>query len=104
MKVAELEKRVNAAEVKYNAAAEAAEEVNREVKNCDAKIKEITGGKIKSVQKKRDDAQKQLDKMRKEITRLEVEIKTSEREIKKCEDKVGIWNIFSHFRNFINLI
>jgi len=87
-KVAELEKEVKAAEAKYDKAAEAAQEVHNEVKTCDAKIKEITGSKIKSVQKKRDDAQNKLDKMKKEITRLEVEIKTSERDLKKCGDKI----------------
>ena len=41
---------MKAAEAKYDKAAEAAQEVHNEVKTCDAKIKEITGSKIKSVQ------------------------------------------------------
>ena len=45
-----MEKEVKAAEAKYDKAAEAAQEVHNEVKTCDAKIKEITGSKIKSVQ------------------------------------------------------
>lgn len=63
-------------------------QVEREVRKCDAKIKEITGGKVKTIQKKLDDSKKQLDKMKKEMTRLEVEIKNGERELKKSLDKV----------------
>jgi peptidoglycan hydrolase CwlO-like protein len=62
--------------------------VAQEVRKCDAKIKEITGGKVKTVQKKLEDAKKQLDKIKKEITRLEVEIKDGERQLKKSLDQV----------------
>ncbi len=63
------------------------------MRSCDAKIKEITGGKVKTIQKKLDDAKKQLDKMKKEMTRLEVEIKNGERELKKSVDKVCLVHI-----------
>jgi len=88
-RVAELEKVVRAAESKYDAASEKAGEVEIKVKNCDNKIKEITGTKIKSVQKKRDEAATRLDKIKKEITRLEVETRNNEREQKKCADKIS---------------
>merc|ERR1719233_2010498 len=80
--------RVAAAQEVYDDADGKAKVVEKEVKACDAKIKEITGGKIKSVQKKLDDAKKQLDKIKSEITRLEVEIKTATRNLKKCTEKV----------------
>ena len=41
--MAELEKRVKAAQAKYDEAAEKSDAVDREVKRCDARIKEITG-------------------------------------------------------------
>ena len=80
--------RINAAQKVYDAANERAQVVEKDVKACDAKIKEITGGKIKSVQKKLEDTKKQLDKVKTEITKLEVEIKTSERNLKKSIDKI----------------
>merc|ERR1719466_364809 len=80
--------RVSAAQEVYDEADGNAKVVEKEVKSCDAKIKEITGGKIKSVQKKLDEAKKQLDKIKAEITRLEVEIKSATRNLKKCNDKV----------------
>merc|ERR1711994_517934 len=80
--------RINAAQKVYDVANEKAEVVEQDVKACDAKIKEITGGKIKSVQKKLEDTKKQLNKVKTEITKLEVEIKTSERNLKKCLDKI----------------
>ena len=80
--------RINAAQKDYDAANEKAEVVEKDVKACDAKIKEITGGKIKTVQKKLEDTKKQLTKVKTEITKLEVEIKTSERNLKKCLDKI----------------
>jgi len=88
-RVAELEKVVRAAESKYDAASDKAGEIEIKVKNCDSKIKEITGTKIKSVQKKRDEAATRLDKIKKEITRLEVETRNNEREQKKCNDKIA---------------
>jgi len=87
-KVAELDKLVKAAEATYDAATDKASEIEVKVKNCDAKIKEITGTKIKSVQKKRDEAATRLDKIKKEITRLEVETRNSERDMKKSTDKI----------------
>lgn len=87
-RVAELDKAVKAAENKYDAANDKASEIQVKVKNCDSKIKEITGTKIKSVQKKRDEASTRLDKIKKEMTRLEVETRNSERDMKKCQDKI----------------
>merc|ERR1712038_763855 len=87
-KVKEMMMRINTAQKIYDAANEKAEVVEKDVKACDAKIKEITGGKIKSVQKKLEDTKKQLNKVKTEITKLEVEIKTSERNLKKCLDKI----------------
>merc|ERR1719233_2139797 len=86
--VKEMMTRVAAAQEVYDDADGKAKVVEKEVKACDAKIKEITGGKIKSVQKKLDDAKKQLDKIKSEITGLEVEIKTATRNLKKCTEKV----------------
>ena len=80
--------RINAAQEVYDAANEKAQVVEKDVKACDAKIKEITGGKIKSAQKKLEDTKKQLDKVKSEITKLGVEIKTSERNLKKSMDKI----------------
>ena len=87
-KVKEMMERINAAQKVYDVANEKAEVVEKDVKACDAKIKEITGGKIKSVQKKLEDTKNQLNKVKAEITKLEVEIKTSERNLKKCLDKI----------------
>ena len=86
--VKEMMARINAAQKVYDAANEKAEVVEKDVKACDDKIKEITGGKIKTVQKKLEDTKKQLTKVKTEITKLEVEIKTSERNLKKCLDKI----------------
>merc|ERR1712240_947566 len=86
--VKEMQARMAAAQKVYDDADGKAKVVEKEVKECDAKIKEITGGKIKSVQKKLDDSKKQLDKIKSEITRLEVEIKTATRNLKKCTEKV----------------
>jgi len=86
--VKEMQARMTAAQAVYDEADGNAKVVEKEVKSCDAKIKEITGGKIKSVQKKLDEAKKQLDKIKAEITRLEVEIKSATRNLKKCNDKV----------------
>ena len=89
-RVKEMQARIDAAQEVYDEADGNAKVVEKEVKACDAKIKEITGGKIKSVQKKLDDSKKQLDKIKSEITRLEVEIKTATRNLKKCTEKVEI--------------
>ena len=86
--VKKMQKRIDAAQKVYDEANANAQVVERDVKACDAKIKEITGGKIKSIQKKLEDSKKQLDKVKAEITRLEVEIKSSERNLKKCTDKI----------------
>merc|ERR1719348_1792667 len=83
-----MQSRIDAAQEVYDEANSNASVVEKDVKACDAKIKEITGGKIKSIQKKLDDSKKQLDKVKAEITRLEVEIKSSERNLKKCTDKI----------------
>merc|ERR1719147_272809 len=79
---------MDSAQKVYDEANANAQVVEKDVKACDAKIKEITGGKIKSIQKKLVDSKKQLDKVKAEITRLEVEIKSSERNLKKCTDKI----------------
>merc|ERR1712112_326571 len=55
-RVTEMKKRIDEAQGVYDEADSKAKVVEREVKSCDTKIKEITGGKIKSVQKKLDDA------------------------------------------------
>eukprot|EP00090_Calanus_glacialis_P026751 TRINITY_DN42055_c0_g1_i1.p1 TRINITY_DN42055_c0_g1~~TRINITY_DN42055_c0_g1_i1.p1 ORF type:complete len:1294 (+),score=513.23 TRINITY_DN42055_c0_g1_i1:38-3919(+) len=86
--VKEMQTRMAAAQEVYDEANDKAQVVQKEVKACDVKIKEITGGKIKSVQKKLDDAKKQLDKIKTEMTRLEVEIKSATRNLKKCTEKV----------------
>lgn len=86
--VQKMQSRIDAAQEVYDEANSNASVVEKDVKACDAKIKEITGGKIKSIQKKLDDSKKQLDKVKAEITRLEVEIKSSERNLKKCTDKI----------------
>merc|ERR1719347_775941 len=80
--------RINAAQKVFDAANEKALVVEKDVKACDAKIKEITGGKIKSVEKKLEETKKQLSKVKEEITKLEVQIKTSERNLNKCLDKI----------------
>jgi len=86
--VKEMQARMTAAQSVYDEADGNAKVVEKEVKACDAKIKEITGGKINSVQKKLDEAKKSLDKIKAEITRLEVEIKSATRNLKKCNDKI----------------
>merc|ERR1719483_1739402 len=86
--VKEMQSRMSAAQEVYDEADGNAKVVEKEVKACDAKIKEITGGKIKSVQKKLDEAKKSLDKIKAEITRLDVEIKSATRNLKKCNDKI----------------
>ena len=87
-KVEKMQSRIDSAQQEYDDANERAQVVERDVKACDAKIKEITGGKIKGIQKKLDDAKKQLEKVKSEITRLEVEIKSSSRNLQKCADKI----------------
>lgn len=87
-RVAEMKKRIDAAQAVYDDADSKSKVVEKEVKSCDIKIKEITGGKIKSVQKKLDDAKKQLDKIKQEVTKLKVEIKTTDRNLKKCNDSI----------------
>jgi len=86
--VKKMQARIDKAQGVYDDANENAQVVERDVKACDAKIKEITGGKIKSIQKKLEDSKKQLEKVKTEITRLGVEIKSSERNLKKCMDKM----------------
>jgi len=86
--VEQMKSRMAVAQEAFDEADANAKVVEKEVKSCDARIKEITGGKIKSVQKKLDDSKKQLDKVKAEITRLEVEIKTATRNLKKCTERV----------------
>jgi len=86
--VAEMKKRIDAAQVVYDEAKAKAKVVEDEVKNCDVKIKEITGGKIKAIQKKRDEAVKKLEQFKSEITKLNVEIKSNERNLKKISEKL----------------
>merc|ERR1711962_1166402 len=87
-KVAALKKRIDAAQVVYDEANVAAEEVMKEVKKCDAQIKEITGGKVNAIKKKRDEAVKKLEQFNSEITKLNVEIKGNQRNLKKVTDKI----------------
>ncbi len=58
------------------------------MRSCDAKIKEITGGNVKTIQKKLDDSKKQLEKIKKEMIRLKVEITNGERELHRSQNKV----------------
>lgn len=85
-----MKKRIDAAQAEYDVADGAAQVVEKEVKNCNAKIKEVAGGKIKAIQKKRDEAVKKLDQFKSEITKLNVEIKGNERNLKKVNDKIEI--------------
>merc|ERR1711962_1066854 len=87
-KVAALKKRIDAAQVVYDEANVAAEEVMKEVKKCDAQIKEITGGKVNAIKKKRDEAAKKFEQFKSEITKLTVEIKGNQRNLKKVTDKI----------------
>jgi structural maintenance of chromosome 4 len=87
-RVAEMKKRITAAQGVYDKADDVAKVVQKEVKNCDVKIKEITGGKIKGIQKKKDEAVKKLEQFKSEITKLNVEIKSNERNLKKVNDKL----------------
>ena len=86
--VKRMQARIDDAQKVYDEANENAGVVENKVKACDAKIKEITGGKIKSIQKSLDESKKKLVKIKSEVTRLEVEIKSSERNLKKCTDKI----------------
>ena len=86
--VKRMQARIDEAQKVYDEANENASVVENQVKACDAKIKEITGGKIKSIQKSLDESKKKLIKIKSEVTRLEVEIKSSERNLKKCTDKI----------------
>jgi len=86
--VKRMQARIDEAQKVYDEANENAGVVENQVKACDAKIKEITGGKIKSIQKSLDESKKKLIKIKSEVTRLEVEIKSSERNLKKCTDKI----------------
>jgi len=87
-KVAEMTKKVDAAQKEHDKAAAPVDEIQHKVKEIDGKIKDITSTKIKPIQKKRDDATKNYEKMKTEVTRLEVETKTAVRTLKKCQDKV----------------
>ena len=87
-KVSVLKKRIEAAQLVYDDANVAAEVVMKEVKKCDAQIKEITGGKVNAIKKKRDEATKKLDQFNSEITKLTVEIKGNQRNLKKVTDKI----------------
>merc|ERR1711884_879819 len=60
----------------------------KEVKKCDAQIKEITGGKVNAIKKKRDEAAKKFEQFNSEITKLTVEIKGNQRNLKKVTDKI----------------
>ena len=86
--VQRMQARIDEAQGVYDEANEKAGVVEKQVKACDAKIKEITGGKIKSIQKSLNESKKKLENIKSEITRLEVEIKSSERNLKKCTDKI----------------
>ena len=86
--VTRMQARIDEAQKVYDGANEKAGVVENQVKACDAKIKEITGGKIKSIKKSLDESKKKLEKIKAEITRLEVEIKSSDRNLKKCTDKI----------------
>ena len=86
--VKRMQARIDDAQKVYDEANEKAGVVENQVKACDAKIKEITGGKIKSIKKSLDDSKKKLETIKAEITRLEVEIKSSDRNLKKCTDKI----------------
>ena len=87
-RVAALKKRIDAAQLVYDEANVAAEVVMKEVKKCDAQIKEITGGKVNAIKKKRDEAVKKFEQFNSEITKLTVEIKGNQRNLKKVTDKI----------------
>jgi len=87
-RVAAMTKRIEAAQAVHEDAAAKADVVQKEVKSCDAKIKEVTSGKIKAIEKKRNEAVKKLDQFKNEITKLNVEIKGNERNLKKVNDKI----------------
>ena len=87
-RVAALKKRIDAAQLVYDDANVAAEVVMKEVKKCDAQIKEITGGKVNAIKKKRDEAVKKFEQFNSEITKLTVEIKGNQRNLKKVTDKI----------------
>merc|ERR1719151_267456 len=87
-RVAALKKRIEAAQVVYDDANVEADVVVKEVKKCDAQIKEITGGKVNAIKKKRDEAAKKFEQFNSEITKLSVEIKGNERNLKKVNDKI----------------
>ena len=65
----------------YDKAAEEAGKVDAEVQKLHNKIMGITGGRMKTAQKKVDEVTNNLDKVRKEITKLRVAIKTAERSV-----------------------
>ena len=87
-RVAALKKRIEAAQVVYDDANVEADVVVKEVKKCDAQIKEITGGKVNAIKKKRDEAAKKFEQFNSEITKLTVEIKGNQRNLKKVTDKI----------------
>merc|ERR1719319_218072 len=65
-KVAEMTKKVDAAQKEHEKAAAPVDEIQHKVKEIDGKIKDITSTKIKPIKKKRDDATKAYEKLRAE--------------------------------------
>ncbi len=86
--LADLKKEEEKLQAVFDKAKEKVDDVNHQVKQLNAKIKEITGSKLKTISKTLDERKTQLEKVKKEITNLEVGIKSAERDVKKSKDKI----------------
>ena len=69
---AELNEQIEAAQAEAEAAKERSSGTEHEVKKLNAKIKEVTGGKLKELSKKLEKTRSQLEDVKAHITKLEV--------------------------------
>ncbi|XP_040571134.1 structural maintenance of chromosomes protein 4 [Lepeophtheirus salmonis] len=86
-KLSELRSELESLEEDSETATNNAKQVEDIVNKLNKQIKEIMGSKVKTVQKKLEEAKLTHEKLKKEITRLEVGIKSSDRDIEKSKDK-----------------
>lgn len=76
------------AEKKLRSVEETSDQTDNEVKRINKEIDEMSGNRVKELQKKIASLNKAVDKAKGEVCRLQVAIKTSERNAKKTEQRI----------------
>ena len=87
--LAKLEKQVQQFEKVHKKAAEAMDEVQKQVQSLQDQIMEVGGSRMQQQQAQLDKVVKEIDGSNAAITKAKVAIKTAERNTNKCKDKIA---------------